>query len=125
MKNILVLGAGLVSKPLIDYLARFPEYRLTVASRTASKAEKLVEGKVNAESRQLLVEDRESLLRLIKGADIVISLVPYVYHVDIAKICIAEKKPMVTTSYVSQAMKNLDAEAKASGIIILNEMLPE
>ena len=35
MKNILVLGAGLVSKPLIDYLARFPEYRLTVASRTA------------------------------------------------------------------------------------------
>ena len=122
MKNILVLGAGLVSKPLIDYLARFPEYRLTVASRTVSKAEKLVEGKVNAESRQLLVEDRESLLRLIKGADIVISLVPYVYHVDIAKICIAEKKPMVTTSYVSQAMKNLDAEAKASGIIILNEI---
>ncbi len=29
---------------------------------------------------------------------------------------------MVTTSYVSEAMKNLDAEAKAAGIILLNEV---
>ena len=33
MKHILVLGAGLVAKPLIDYFIRKNTYKLTIASK--------------------------------------------------------------------------------------------
>ena len=35
MKNVLVLGAGLVSRPLVRYLLEQPDYHVTMASRTA------------------------------------------------------------------------------------------
>ena len=42
MKKILILGAGLVAKPLVRYLLDQPDYAVTVASRTVSKAIKLM-----------------------------------------------------------------------------------
>ena len=42
MRKILVLGAGLVSHPLVQYLMNQNGYQVTVASRTVSKAERLV-----------------------------------------------------------------------------------
>jgi len=36
MKNVLVLGAGLVSRPLVRYLLDVPKFNVTVASRTVS-----------------------------------------------------------------------------------------
>ena len=44
MKKVLVLGAGLVSRPGVHYLLKQKNLSVTVASRTVSKAEKLVEG---------------------------------------------------------------------------------
>jgi saccharopine dehydrogenase (NADP+, L-glutamate forming)/spermidine synthase len=58
----------------------------------------------------------------VAAADLVISMVPYAFHPKVAELCIAYKKQMVTTSYVSDAMKKLDADAKKAGIIILNEL---
>ncbi len=43
MKNVLVLGAGMVAKPLVRYLLD-KGYQVTCASRTVSKAEALIEG---------------------------------------------------------------------------------
>lgn len=122
MKKILVLGAGLVSKPLVEYLMNVEDFEVTVATRTVSKAEKLISGHSNGNAEQLNVKDTEALNELIKNADIVISLLPYTFHVKVAKICIEYGKNMVTTSYISDAMQELDEEAQNAGIIILNEI---
>ena len=45
MKRVLVLGAGLVSRPLVHYLTGLEGFEVTVASRTVSKAEALVAGR--------------------------------------------------------------------------------
>ena len=58
----------------------------------------------------------------ISRADIVISLVPYVLHPLVVEAAIALKKPMVTTSYISPALWDFDAKAKAAGVTILNEI---
>jgi len=121
MKNVLVLGAGLVSKPLVVYLLE-KGYRVKVASRTVSKAEALIKGFENGLAESLNVNNRQQLQNLIKDADIVISLVPYTHHVQIANICIELKKHLITTSYVSAAMQDLDEAAKKAGILILNEI---
>ena len=111
----------MVSKPLAHYLLK-KGFQVTVASRTVSKAEALIKGFTNGVALSLNVNDSQSLVNLISKCDLVISLVPYTYHVQIANICIQHKKHMVTTSYVSKGMQDLDAAAKKASITILNEI---
>jgi saccharopine dehydrogenase (NADP+, L-glutamate forming) len=62
------------------------------------------------------------LQALVPAADLVISLLPYTYHVQVAELCIEFGKDMVTTSYVSPAMRTLDERAIAAGVTLLNEI---
>jgi saccharopine dehydrogenase (NADP+, L-glutamate forming)/spermidine synthase len=87
-----------------------------------SKAEKLIESHPRGVAKELNLKSEEALKREVAGADLVISMVPYAFHPKVAELCIAHKKQMVTTSYVSDAMKKLDADARKAGIIILNEL---
>ena len=121
MKKILLLGAGLVSKPLVRYLLQ-KGFSITVASRTLNKAEALLDKHPNGRAKAWTVDDRPGLKALIKETDLAVSLLPAAHHVLVAEECIAQKKLMVTTSYVSPAMRALDAPAKAAGILILNEI---
>jgi len=121
MSKVLLLGAGMVAKPIAEYILN-NNIELTIASRTVGKAEKLIGSYKNGNAVSWSVDDLESLDRLVSGNDLVISLLPYTYHVTVAKLCIKHKKNMVTTSYVSPEMKALDGEARKAGIIILNEI---
>lgn len=122
MKKILILGAGLVSRPHVNYLLDQPDFLVTVASRTVSKAEKLVGNHPRGKAISLNVKNDEKLSKLISENDLVVSLLPYTYHVKVAKLCIKFRKNMVTTSYISDEMKSLDSEAKKTGILLLNEV---
>ena len=121
MNKVLVLGAGMVSRPLVRYLLNQPDFSVTMASRTASKAEAVINGHPDGKSLALDVHDDATLEQLVSEADIVVSLLPYTYHVKVAELCIKHQKHMVTTSYVSDAMNSLDTHAKDAGILILNE----
>jgi len=121
MRNVLVLGAGLVTRPLVDYLLD-KGFKLTVASRTVSKAEALVGDHSNGVALGLNVKDDAALEHLVTESDLVISLLPYTYHVKVAKLCIKHLKHFVSTSYVSQEMTSLDGPAKDAGVVLLNEI---
>ena len=122
MKKVLVLGAGLVSKPGVTYLLKQKDIFVTVASRTVSKAENLVEGFSNGKAIQLNVQDEENLAELIKNNDIIVSLLPWVHHQKVADLCITHEKHMATTSYVSEGMKKLNDEAVKKNLLFLNEI---
>ncbi len=122
MKKILILGAGLVARPLVRYLLDQPDFEVEVASRTVSKAVKLIDNHPQGKAKELNLKNEEGLKDEISKADLVISMVPYTFHPKVAKYCIDYNKHMVTTSYVSEVMKNLDGEAKRAGILILNEV---
>ncbi|GAB4329435.1 MAG: saccharopine dehydrogenase C-terminal domain-containing protein [Calditrichia bacterium] len=122
MKKVLILGAGLVAKPMVDYLTSFEDVAVTVASRTVSKAEKLVEGKKNGNALPLLMGAENNLEELVEKHDVSVSLLPYTYHVEVAKLCLKHGKTLVTTSYVSDAMKALNDEAKEKEVLLLNEI---
>lgn len=49
-------------------------------------------------------------------------MIPYTHHATVIKSAIKSKKHVVTTSYVSPAMQELDAAAKEAGITVLNEI---
>ena len=121
MKKVLVLGAGMVSKPLVRYLLDQPDFSVTMASRTVSKAEKIINGHPDGEALSLNVKDDDMLEKLVSEADLTVSLLPYTYHVKVAELCIKHKKHLVTTSYVSDEMHELDGRAKEAGVLLLNE----
>jgi len=121
MEKILVLGAGMVSRPMIQYLLDQPDFHVIMASRTVSKAEHMIDGHPQGEAFSLDVNDDKKVEDFVSKADVVVSLLPYTYHVKVAEMCITDKKHMITTSYVSDAMRALDEKAKNAGILILNE----
>lgn len=121
MKKVCILGAGMVSMPIIRFLVE-KKYELSIASNDLSRVEKETRNYPNAHLIMFDINDDEHLTKLVKENDIVVSLLPYAFHPVVAKKCIAYKKNMLTASYISPAMQALDKEAKESGILILNEL---
>lgn len=121
MKKILILGAGLVSKPGVVFLLE-NGFDVTVASRTVEKAQKIIQGFENGTARELLVENSDALELLVKENDIVVSLLPWTHHIIVAKCCLKNDTLMATTSYVSEEMQELDADIKAKNLLFLNEI---
>ncbi|KAF0200161.1 MAG: saccharopine [Bacteroidetes bacterium] len=121
MKKVLILGAGLVVKPIVTHLLN-KGIHVTVATRTKSKAEAMISGHPNGTAVAWTVEDEAALDQMVASHDLSVSLLPYLHHLLVAKYCLKHKKNMVTTSYVKPEMQALDAQAKEAGIIILNEL---
>ena len=58
----------------------------------------------------------------VAAHDLVISLIPYTYHAAVIQAAIKGKTNVVTTSYISPAMRELDQAVKDAGIIVMNEI---
>jgi saccharopine dehydrogenase (NADP+, L-glutamate forming) len=121
MKKVLILGAGMVVKPIVTYLLS-KDFSVTVATRTKSKAMDIIGGHKNGNAVEWTVENETALDKMIAEHDLSVSLLPYAHHLLVAKYCLKHKKNMITTSYVKPEMQALDSEAKKAGIIILNEL---
>jgi saccharopine dehydrogenase (NADP+, L-glutamate forming) len=119
--KVLLLGAGFVTRPTAVELDK-AGVQVTVACRTLDSAKKLAEGLKNATAISLDVSDAKALEAEIAKNALVISLIPYTFHAQVIKAAINQKKHVVTTSYVSEAMMALDKEAKDAGITVFNEI---
>ncbi len=122
MKKILVLGAGLVAGPLVKYLLDQPDFSVVVADVEVAKARKLVAGRPRGQAEFLDISDKAALGAAIGRADLVVSMVPYTFHPVVASLAIEQGKNMVTASYVSPAMRELDVRAREKGVLLLNEL---
>jgi saccharopine dehydrogenase-like NADP-dependent oxidoreductase len=125
MQKVVLFGAGLSSSVLIDYLlenAAKEDWKIRVGDMNLALAQKKVNGHELGEAFEFNVTNSIQRLNEISQADIVISMLPAHMHVDVAKECIALKKPMVTASYVSDAMQELHEEAIKAGVTIMNEI---
>ena len=71
-KNILVLGSGMVAGPLVDFLANFSNYKVTIASNNIQEAHNMVHGRGNVVAKPLDIQDKENLYQLVEHHDIVI-----------------------------------------------------
>ncbi|KAK7454487.1 hypothetical protein VKT23_011242 [Stygiomarasmius scandens] len=121
-KKILLLGSGYVARPCAEYIVRSPANELTIACRTLASAKELAESLPRTSAISLDVNKVTDLEAQIAAHDLVISLIPYTYHAAVIKAAIKGKTDVVTTSYVSPAMRELDEQAKAAGITVLNEI---
>ncbi|KAE9406491.1 saccharopine dehydrogenase [Gymnopus androsaceus JB14] len=121
-KKILLLGSGYVARPCAEYIVRSPANELTIACRTLATAKDLSDSLSRTNAISLDVNKIADLEAQVAAHDLVISLIPYTYHAEVIKAAIKGKTDVVTTSYISPAMRELDEAAKAAGITVLNEV---
>jgi saccharopine dehydrogenase (NAD+, L-glutamate forming) len=125
MRNILIIGAGKSSSYLIKYFldkAEAEDLHITIGDINIKNARKLIGDHNHANAIQLDVFDKESRSNAIKVADIVVSMLPARFHIEVAKDCVTYSTHMVTASYVSPEMQALDASAQNKGLIFMNEI---
>lgn len=79
--------------------------------------------KANAESIVIdVLKNAETLEKLISESDLVVSLLPYTLHPSIAEKCVRLKTNMVTASYATPQMREMNDAAVEAGITIVNEV---
>ncbi len=125
MRTILIIGAGRSASSLIQYLLAKSEterLHLIIGDLSLELAQKKTNNHPNASPIALDIFNTQQRQEAIQKATIVISMLPAHLHIEVAKDCILFNKHMVTASYISEAMLALDAEAKAKGLIFMNEI---
>lgn len=121
MKDILVLGSGMVVRPLLKVLAR-AGLKVTLASRTQDKNIKTARGLSGIQPIQFSLHDSRALLSLVAEHRLTLSMLPARNHALVAEACVRMRRDLVTTSYVGPEMAALDAMAKEAGVTLLNEL---
>lgn len=122
-KKVLILGAGMVSAPLVEYLSRDENVSINVCSQIKDEADRLANKYPGTRSTYLNVtENPDNLAELCDKSDVVISLLPFGLHGLVAEKCIDVKTHLVTASYITDHVRSLDQSAKNAGITILNEV---
>jgi saccharopine dehydrogenase (NADP+, L-glutamate forming) len=122
MAHVTVLGAGLVAGPVVRHILEASSHTVTVAARSIDRANELVQSHPRGSTVAFDIDDAAALDRLAATSDVMVSMLPYLHHVKVAEACIAHGHHLVTTSYVSPAMRALHDRAKAAGVVLLNEL---
>ena len=125
MRKILVIGSGKSTSSLLKYLldkSASENLFITVGDLNLNAAKKLIGNHQNAKAILLDVFNETSRTDAIKNADIVVSMLPARFHIEVAKDCVLFGKHMVTASYVSPEMQALDKDAKTKEVVLMNEI---
>jgi saccharopine dehydrogenase (NAD+, L-glutamate forming) len=125
MRNILIIGAGRSSSCLIQYLlekSHEENFFITIGDLSLESAQKFTKDHPNAKGVLLDIFNEEQRQDAIQASDIVISMLPARFHMEVAKDCLKFGKDLVTASYISDEMQELDEEVKEKGLVFMNEI---
>lgn len=125
MRNILIIGAGRSATSLIRYLLDKSEKEnlfITIGDISIQSAQKFTAGHPNARGIMLDVFNDVQRKEAVENSDLVISMLPARYHIEVARDCIEFGKHMVTASYISNEMQALNHKAESKGLVFMNEI---
>lgn len=124
-QTILLVGAGKSTAYLLQYLLKrgaAGEIRLIVADQTASQLPITSDQRVYCDCVDLDIFQTEDRQKLIQKATVVVSMLPARMHILVAQDCLHYGKHLVTASYVSKELRELDQEVKKKGLVFMNEV---
>ena len=120
-----MIGAGKSASYLVKYFLErsiSEKLEIIIGDLDLTNAEKWTKNNPNARTLKLDIFDKTSRKKAIKRADIVVSMLPARFHIEVAKDCLSLGKHMVTASYVSKEMQALNEQAKSKKLVFLNEI---
>lgn len=125
MRKILIIGAGRSASSLVKFLLDSSDkenLKVIIADISIENANKLAQNHPNSKVLKLDIFNEVDRKREIKSADIVISMLPARFHMEVAKDCVEFEKSLVTASYISEELKALNDEVIGKGLVFMNEI---
>ena len=110
-------GTGLSSVPGLRRLIE-AGHEVTVWNRTVEKARDAV-GDLDVAIEAFTPE---ALAAKVQAGDVIVSMLPADWHVQLAELAIDKGAHFVSSSYIAPGMRALDAKAKAAGVALVNEI---
>jgi saccharopine dehydrogenase-like NADP-dependent oxidoreductase len=121
--HIIVLGgAGAMGRVTVRTLTEYDDIdQVTIADYNEERAREVAAALDSSkiEVKQIDVNDSARLSLLLRGADVVLSAVEYVYNLPVLKACIQEKVHYADLGglfHMTRKLMNMHAEAEAAGI---------
>ena len=125
MKKILLIGAGKSTSSLMAYLkdkAPVENLQVTIVDKDLSLAQKIVANDPHFTLKTLNIFDDVIRGELVKNTDLVISMLPAHFHLQVALDAVKYGKHMVTASYISDELKALNEQVVAKNLVFMNEI---
>ncbi|WP_405384490.1 saccharopine dehydrogenase family protein [Maribacter sp. LLG6340-A2] len=125
MRKILVIGAGKSTSFLLDYLLKKADaehLEITIGDIDPSTIPAQIANHQHCKILSLDIFDETGRKKAIANTDLVISMLPARFHIKVAQDCVEYKKHMVTASYVSPEMLDLDKKVKEHNLVFMNEI---
>lgn len=125
MRKILVIGSGKSTSYLLKYLSDNAEkenWSVTIADLKPNNIQPYVASNPKVKIISFDVTKPEEREQFICDTDIVISMLPAFMHTMVAKDCLRLRKHLVTASYISDELKQMESAVKKAGLIFMNEI---
>lgn len=125
MNRILVLGAGRSATVLIQYLlSHAKEWNATITVGDQSLAMASAKVGEHEAARAIAFEVNDDNLRSqeIAAHDVIISMLPPQMHLVVARDCLIFNKHLITASYVTPELLEMNEEVKKAGLLFMCEM---
>ena len=125
MQNILIIGAGRSATFLIEYLLKYSSSNnchVILADSDLSLAKSKLNQSKHATAVELNIDNEGLRKELVRSSSVIVSMLPAHMHINVAKDCVEFGKHLVTASYVSDAMRELNETAIKNDVLLLNEI---
>ncbi|MCX6350275.1 MAG: saccharopine dehydrogenase NADP-binding domain-containing protein [Bacteroidetes bacterium] len=125
MIKILVFGAGRSSYFTIQYLlenSKLKGWEVMIADASEENIKQCIVGFEDAKYVVADIHDEAQRHEIVGSQNIVISLLPARFHYLVAMDCLQFGAHLITPSYISPEIMAMDEEAKAKGLLFLNEL---
>ncbi len=124
MQKVLILGAGRSASTLIHFMlehAAANDWYVTIGDIDETLAVEKVGSHKNASGIKFDIKSGEST-EIIKGYDLVISMLPALFHLNVARVCAENGINMLTASYVTPEIKVLSESFEKNNACLIMEM---
>ena len=124
-RRILIIGAGKSTAYLLQYLLDKSEEQdllLCIADKHPETVSEAIRNHPHTEVIGLDISRASERREAVQNAAIVISMLPARLHIEVARDCLEFGKNLVTASYVSKEMREMDEEVRSKKLIFMNEI---
>lgn len=122
MKKVLVLGAGRVARPCVQYLLRFDKFKVTVVDISEENISRVTGGHPRSEAMVITPDRDPGTVVDSVSPDLVICLLPPSLQATVARACIRTGTHMVHPAYLDDELRAMGDEVLKSGAIFISEL---
>lgn len=122
MKKVLVLGAGRVARPCVQYLLRHEDFHVTVVDISEENIKRVTRGHPRSKALVTTKETDPGTIVDSVRPDLAICLLPPSLQATVARACIRTGTHLVHPAYLDEELRAMGDEVLTSGAIFIAEL---